>query len=74
MSVNLTKWEVINDTKCDLGAQIQTKHHTFNEWPLNKYDNGLEDLHIVTFDAKSWMNNLKMQINIYISYVLLLQS
>lgn len=40
----LTKWEVINDAKCDCGAQIHTMHHIFNKCLLTNYENGLEDL------------------------------
>lgn len=57
---NLIKLRIMNYAKCDCNAQIQTVHHIFNRYPLTKYENGLEDLHKVTLNAKYWMNNLKM--------------
>lgn len=58
----MTKWEITNYAKCDSGMQIQTMHNIFNECPLTKHENGLEDLNEVTLDAKGWINDLKVQI------------
>lgn len=35
-----------------------------NECPLTKYENGLEDVHKVTLDAKDWIDNLQIEIEI----------
>lgn len=36
---------IVKDAGCDFAASNQTMQHVFNECPLNKYVNGLEDLH-----------------------------
>lgn len=59
---NLTKWGITNYAKCDCGMKIQTMQNIFNECPLTKHENELDDHHEVTLYAKVWINNLKIQI------------
>ena len=58
----LLKWGVVDNASCDCGHSIQTIEHITLDCPLRRFAGTLEDIHICTQEAISWVGDLDMEI------------
>lgn len=58
------RWNFSNSPFCDCGdgSVVQSISHIVNECPLRKLNGGLHDLHYLTPEAISWLENLDINV------------
>lgn len=57
-AATLHKWGYTDSTACDCGYPIQTLEHILQDCPLRRFNGTLEDLHLMTTEAVSWIQTL----------------